>query len=224
MALSCGRKPLHATCKGSKAEQTRERILQVAADEMQRVGYRAMGLNEILKKLRMSKGALYHHFKSKLELGYAVLDEHFATQFQRTWVAAAKSKDPLQTKIERLHALADGMDLETLRCGCPVNSLANEMSALDEGFRLRIEQIYDGWRNKLTECFEQAQREGYMKTSVSAHDTAMFVITSIQGAIVVAKNAQNIELFTTSVRSVTNYLSTLQTCSGQQSSGYAKAS
>ena len=70
-----------ASQQRSRAEETRGRILEAAGEEMRRVGFRAMGLNDILKKLHMSKGALYHHFQNKLELGYAVLDELYAKRF-----------------------------------------------------------------------------------------------------------------------------------------------
>ncbi|MEO0971905.1 MAG: TetR/AcrR family transcriptional regulator, partial [Pseudomonadota bacterium] len=57
-----------------QAEQTRDRILTSAAEEIYRVGFQAASTANILKQLGISKGALYHHFASKQALGYAVLD------------------------------------------------------------------------------------------------------------------------------------------------------
>jgi len=196
--------------RSSKAEETRCRILEVAGEEMMRVGFRSMGLNDVLKKLCMSKGALYHHFQNKLELGYAVLDELYAKRFLNTWVLPLDQEDPLQATIDALQCLAGSMGTESLKCGCPMNTLASEMSAIDEGFRQRIERVFARWKNRLTEAFTRAQNKGYMRDDVDPEDTAVFVIVAIQGALTVAKNAQDKKIFAQAAQSVSNYLRSMQ--------------
>lgn len=196
--------------RSAKAEHTRERILEVAGEEMRRVGYRAMGLNDILEKLRMSKGALYHHFRNKLELGYAVLDELYAKRFMKTWVSPLDRDDPLQAIINCLQAMSEDMNADMLSCGCPINNLANEMSNLDEGFRLRVEGVFDRWKSRMTSAFERAQQHGYMQKSVDPEDTAVFIIATVQGAITLAKSSQDSSIFSQAILSASNYLRSLQ--------------
>ena len=45
--------------------ETRRRILEAAFAEMWRVGFRAASLEAILLEAGVTKGALYHHFRSK---------------------------------------------------------------------------------------------------------------------------------------------------------------
>ncbi|MBT8140065.1 MAG: TetR/AcrR family transcriptional regulator [Gammaproteobacteria bacterium] len=203
--------------RSAKAEYTRERILEVAGEEMRRVGYRAMGLNDILHKLRMSKGALYHHFRNKLELGYAVLDELYAKSFLKTWDSPLDRDDPLQAIISYLQAMSENMSDDMLSCGCPINNLANEMSNLDEGFRLRVEGLFERWKARMTSAFARAQKNGFMREDVDAEDTAVFVIAAVQGAIMLAKNAQDASIFSQATQSVSTYLSGLQTQAGKAS-------
>ncbi|MBT8148794.1 MAG: TetR family transcriptional regulator [Pseudomonadales bacterium] len=196
--------------RSDKAGSTRDRILQVAGDEMNRVGFRAMGLNDILHKLRMSKGALYHHFKNKLELGYAVLDELYAKRFLKNWESPLDSDDPLQATIDYLHAMSEQKwAAEALRCGCPVTNLATEMSPIDEGFRLRVEGVFSHWKKRLTSALKRAQKQGTMRRDVSAEDTAVFVIAAIEGAVILAKNAQDVSIFAQATKTVADYLVTL---------------
>ena len=54
---------------------TRQTLLQAAFQEIYRSGFQAASLRNILSKVGITKGALYHHFGSKQELGYAVVDE-----------------------------------------------------------------------------------------------------------------------------------------------------
>ena len=50
------------------AEQTRQKILDISADEIHKKGFTATSLSCILKRCEISKGALYHHFANKIEL------------------------------------------------------------------------------------------------------------------------------------------------------------
>jgi len=54
---------------------TRSKILFAAYKEIHLHGFQAASLNNILAHTGVTKGALYHHFPNKTELGYAVIDE-----------------------------------------------------------------------------------------------------------------------------------------------------
>src|ERR1700727_474847 len=56
-------------------ERTRERLLQAASREIYRSGFQSASLGTILASAGVTKGALYHHFKNKEALGYAVVEE-----------------------------------------------------------------------------------------------------------------------------------------------------
>ena len=52
----------------SDAEETRERLIAAAKDRFTRDGYAATSINDICNDLDITKGALFHHFKSKQDL------------------------------------------------------------------------------------------------------------------------------------------------------------
>ena len=52
----------------SGAKETRERLLAAAKERFTRDGYAATSINDICKDLEITKGALFHHFKSKQDL------------------------------------------------------------------------------------------------------------------------------------------------------------
>ena len=61
--------------KKTKGEQTREKLIAVAADLFHRRGYHAVGLNEICAAGELPKGSVYYHFpKGKEEIAVAVID------------------------------------------------------------------------------------------------------------------------------------------------------
>ncbi|MCG7382460.1 TetR/AcrR family transcriptional regulator [Paenibacillus sp. ACRRY] len=58
-------------------EQTVQHILSVAAQLFTDKGFEKTSIQDILDALGMSKGAIYHHFKSKDEILNAVMEQQF---------------------------------------------------------------------------------------------------------------------------------------------------
>ena len=66
-------------------DQTRQRLLESAFEEIHRNGFRGASLETILKETGVTKGALYHHFGSKSKLGLAVIDELIRPFVEENW-------------------------------------------------------------------------------------------------------------------------------------------
>src|SRR5262245_23724354 len=119
---------------------TRRRILEAAFAEFYRNGFQGGSLNEIVEKAGTTKGALFHHFAGKQELGYAVVDEIIEPILEQRWLAPLTgSSDPI-TEMQRLFRqfIKEDIGARHYVNGCPLNNFAQEMSPLDEGFRKRI--------------------------------------------------------------------------------------
>lgn len=193
-----------------QADLTREKILEAAAEEIYRVGFQSASIADILKRLGISKGALYHHFPSKQALGYAVLEEVFGTGSLAAWDAALDHADPLAGLREMFLGMEHKLEGQRLQCGCPINNLAQEMSPVDEGFRARIEHIYERWHRRIRDALAGAQQRGLMRTDVDPGEVAYFIIASMQGATGLAKNAQNCAIFRASIHGLLHYLEDLR--------------
>jgi len=66
--------------RGEKAERTYQQILAVSEKLFQEQGYERTSIQDILNELKMSKGAVYHHFKSKKEILDAIEEEEVIRQ------------------------------------------------------------------------------------------------------------------------------------------------
>ena len=58
-----------------KAEITRLNILQKAFDIIYANGYQTTSIDDIIATTKVTKGAFYYHFKSKDEMGLAIINE-----------------------------------------------------------------------------------------------------------------------------------------------------
>jgi len=189
---------------------TRQKILGIAAEEIHSHGFQACKTSQIIQKSGISKGALYHHFSSKLELGYAVFDEVFAPQLTAMWGGVFASEQPIQDMIAMFQNILQRIDQDFITKGCPLNNLAQEMSQVDEGFRLRIHHKMTLWQQGISEVLLREQRAGVIKDNVQIEQTAIFIIASIEGAHGLAKNSQDPAIFAECIHGLIDYLGRLQ--------------
>src|SRR3954467_3077976 len=61
--------------RGKKAEATRARLLRVSRDLFAKRGYADVGTEEIVRRGKVTRGALYHHFRDKQDLFRAVHEQ-----------------------------------------------------------------------------------------------------------------------------------------------------
>lgn len=182
-------------CTGRDPEATRQRIIDAAFQEIHRSGFQGMRLDHVLAGAGITKGGFYHHFASKLALGYAVIDTVIHAHVSAVWVEPLENSDqPLQTLIDIITKLGLTMDDTVISLGCPLNNLAQEMSPLDEGFRLRINRIYLMWEEALVRALERGQRLQQVRAGIIVRESALFVLAAMEGSIGMAKNAQSVDV------------------------------
>src|SRR5215471_1614373 len=193
-------------------EQTRRKILRAAFEEFYKNGFQAGSLNHIVDSAGATKGALFHHFKDKAELGYAVVSEVVRPYFKQHWM------DPLANSIDPIADLkrvfgnrpSDAAGPVRLEQGCPLNNLALEMSPLDERFRQCIERVYVEWRECLEAALGRGVKSGKVRKDVSPRNVSAFIAAAHAGIMGMAKNAQSRELMRQANEELVCYLDGLK--------------
>ncbi|HVC18560.1 MAG TPA: TetR/AcrR family transcriptional regulator [Vicinamibacterales bacterium] len=194
-------------------ESRRTRILRAAFEEFYRNGFQAGSLNHIVASAGATKGALFHHFENKQELGYAVVDEVIQPSGRRRWLDLLEQEsDPVEAiKACFRRNIAEDIEVRTtLECGCPLNNLAQEMSPLDEGFRQRIEAGYRVWREALAAALERGKQLGHVREDVSSGAAAALIVAGQMGIWGTAKNSQDGELMRRAAEGLYAYLDSLR--------------
>lgn len=177
-----------------KSTETRGKILMAAFDEIYQRGFQAASLNNILKNTNITKGALYHHFKNKMELGYAVVDEVIHATLKANWIEPlSQTDDPIATIQHIMLEAGDKMTQEDVRLGCPLNNLAQEMSPIDEGFRSRITAVYKEWQDVLEGACERAKLKGNLRQDADSKQLALLFVATLEGCLGFAKSNQSLE-------------------------------
>ncbi|MCH7549443.1 MAG: TetR/AcrR family transcriptional regulator [Candidatus Krumholzibacteriota bacterium] len=190
---------------------TRENLLNAATAEIRRHGFQAASLDRIIAAAGVTKGALYHHFASKKELGYAVVDEAIRQHVVDAWIRPlADTDDPIRTILDLMSDKLGEMGKEDVILGCPLNSIAQEMAPLDEGFRERTERLFQLWISGTSQALARGQKAGTVKKNVNPDKVARFMIAAIEGSLCMAKNAQCLEVLKQNMVGLREYLEGIQ--------------
>ena len=196
--------------KTRNPEQTRSDLLSAAYAEILESGFQAASLERILANTSVSKGALYHHFGTKRELGLAVVEEVIAPQLALRWFAPfAEHDDPLASLQRILEEKINTADESVIRCGCPLNNLIQEMSPLDEAFRHGLQQILERWVEVMATALTEGQLARKVRADIEPKEAALFIVAAIEGCVGLGKNAQSVEAYQRCLRQLQLYVQSL---------------
>lgn len=207
--LTARKNPRRRVTTPRNPQRTRERLLQAAFQEIYRSGFRGTDLETILDTAGVTKGALYHHFDSKEALGYALVDEVILGLIRDKWFRPLQnSENPIDALVGVVRSTS--LNPEHVRCGCPLNNLAQEMSPLDEGFRQRLAKIFSEWHDGIAEALREGQKRGVVRDDLDPDETATFLIAANEGCWSLAKNSQDVRVLKSGMRSMIRYLESLR--------------
>jgi TetR/AcrR family transcriptional regulator, transcriptional repressor for nem operon len=194
--------------KARDGRQTRDTIVAAATTLMAIKGYQGTSLDDVLRESGIGKGSFYHFFRSKEELGHAILDMIVTGFIERT--------------VEPCFSDTQGEPLGQIRCfldrvvaaqrahncvgGCPLGNLASELSDIHEGFRARLAQVFSAWRDRLTLALREAQRRETLTSACRPEAVAHFLVASLEGAILMTKVTKDIAVMEQCVDELKRYL------------------
>jgi len=195
--------------------KTRERLLHSAFQEIHAHGFQGMRIDEVLRLSGLQKGAFYHHFGSKRELGYAVLEEQIRPLIESVWLEPlADIEDPVRALPQLLDTLGERATPAMREYGCPLNNLAQEMASQDEGFQQRISQLLAHWIDAVQAVFERGKQGGHVREDVDSRAVAQFVVAGIEGCIGLFKVSHSTEQWAACRSQLASYLNTLRPARG----------
>jgi AcrR family transcriptional regulator len=200
------------TAPAKAPDRTRRKILEAAFAEFYRNGFQGGSLNQIVEAAGITKGALFHHFAGKQDLGYAVVDEIIAPVLEQRWLQPlAQSTDPISDLqgIFRRFVQEDAGSRNHVH-GCPLTNLAQEMSPLDDGFRSRIDRLYATWRKQCADALAAGITAGTVRNDISPPHVASLLVAAQMGIWGSGKSSQSNELMADACEALCTYLESLR--------------
>jgi TetR/AcrR family transcriptional repressor of nem operon len=173
--------------------ETRAAIVGIASQLLRVNGYDGTGIDAVLKQARVPKGSFYHYFKSKDELGLAIIEDAARE------LAAKLEKhlgDEAHTPLQRLRGYFESAIVAQRRSectrGCLFGTLGLELASKNARLRRRIAEEFTSWKERVAGCLRQAQQAGELGAGHDAAELAGFILSAWEGAILRAKVAKSV--------------------------------
>ena len=167
---------------------TRDEIIRVGLEILCDKGFNSCGIDAVLKTAKIPKGSFYYYFPSKEEFGLAVLDL-YAVQAKAH--AESYLHDKTLTPMARLRRyltdFAASIEEEGCTRGCFLGNMTQEMAGQNDRFRVKLNEIWDGWKRIIAECLREAKAAKELKRDADVNLLAEFIIVGIEGGILRSK-------------------------------------
>lgn len=171
----------------NKGQQTRQRMIDTAAQLFEHHGYAATGINQILADSDTPRGSFYFHFKGgKEELGMQVIEHHQAVFSDRMRHLFTQASTVLAGVEGVLDALAQQMAASGYQTGCPVTAIATEMAGHSSQLRHCAEVSYEAWIHLIV---PRLIAEGHLADQ--AYSTTRALLCAIEGALILCRVYQH---------------------------------
>jgi TetR/AcrR family transcriptional regulator, transcriptional repressor for nem operon len=187
---------------------TRERLVEAARTLFWRHGYASTGIAQILKEADAGSGSLYYFFPTKEDLLLAVLEWYR----ENLWTAVVQPVfDRVSDPIERIFGILDGyrrgLLMTNYQHGCPIGNLALELADSHPAARQLLAVNFTGWRKFIEQCLAEAADR--LPETVDRDQLALFVLTTMEGAVMLARTYQNTDSYDAAVTQLRDYFDRL---------------
>ncbi|MEK2647060.1 TetR/AcrR family transcriptional regulator [Bdellovibrio sp. BCCA] len=197
--------------KTRNLEESRKEILEAAFWEIFTRSFQGVSVDDIVGKTSLTKGAFYHQFPTKLDLGYALVDEVIKPMTYSRWIDPLKEyENPIEGILAQLKNLIGKAKPSELRYGCPLNNLVQEMAPVDKGFKERLENALNYWIDGMEKELKRAKEGGYLKKDVNTRQAAHFVVMAHEGFYGMLKALDDPKAFDALYDSLKRYFATIR--------------
>jgi len=187
---------------GRKGDLTKKKILETACDLFYIKGYNGTSIDDILQAAQVKKGNFYFHFKSKEDLGHAVIDAYAERTTPRLQETLRQAGEPLD-RLFQLFRKQDGrMKASKYKGGCPCGNLALELADHHDGFRRKLDAIFDSWVREIIPLLKEAQKEGKLEETVNPKEMAHLIVAVLEGSTLLAKTKKSGEVYRACLKSL----------------------
>lgn len=190
----------------TKAEQTRQHIIETVAPLFNRYGYAATSMADITKAVGMTKGAVYGNFENKEALAIAAFN-HNIRRFSKSLLMAM---DQYDIPLKRVHAMLDyfagyGRQIEATG-GCPIVNVGIDANNNNEELLQRVQDVIHKLQQGIAKELQACVDQGALDSSLPIQATAQYIYTSVQGAIFMTMTMQQSNYLVETTQFLRQYL------------------
>lgn len=180
----------------SKADHTRQQIIQKAAALFNQRGFAGTSMGDIIKATGLSKGGVYGNFSSKEEIAVAAFQHAVDQVHQQVRARTRVIEHPIDKLKAVVYFYKEHAAQPPIEGGCPIQNTAIES---DDGNLLLREHAIKAvkiWHARIIATITEGQKSGKINTDASARNFATQFIATLEGGIMLAQLHKDSQYFT----------------------------
>lgn len=194
-----------------KAEATRLTILQKAFELIYVKGYQTTSIDDIIATTQVTKGAFYYHFKTKDEMGLAIINEILKPTLTSSFIEPlCNEQNPLDAIYALMHNLLMKNKFLKVEYGCPASNFTQEMTPWNADFNNALNELTQQWTKVMTATIEKGKKNGQVRKDVNASQVTVFVMSGYWGIRNFGKLANSKQAYLPYLKELKNYLNNLK--------------
>jgi TetR/AcrR family transcriptional repressor of nem operon len=182
-----------------KGERSRENILMTAKQLVMENGFAGTSIDDILKAAGVSKGAFFHHFRSKAHLASELVRWHAGNDIRmfRTLAAEAEAahEDPYDQLMKFLTDFEAYISNSTEPSrGCMYAVYTYESEAFDEDVNAFVAETLQQWSAIYIRKFQDVIDRYPPVRPVSARQLSEMIVSLIEGGLILQRAYANTQI------------------------------
>lgn len=197
-----------------RGQDTKGRILDTAQSLMLEKGFSGTSIDDILKGAEVTKGAFFHHFRSKADLArslverFAEMDFALFDEWDRR--SEALADDPYQALLIYIKLFEEWQDnLPEPFAGCLFAVYVYESRVFEDEVNDFISTSLRRWQTYYERKLEAVIASRPPKIEVTAAELAETMVSLLEGAFILARSHREPEIITRQSRMFRGYLKLL---------------
>lgn len=173
--------------KMSKAERTRQFIIEKTAPVFNAKGYAGTSINDLTEATGLTKGSIYGNFENKDEVALAAFDYNF----ERVITFIKSKMDEHTSSIDKLlvypETYRNFIKLPILQTGCPINNTAVESDDTHPLLKNKVAKAFAFWRERLENRVLIGIENNEIREDVDVNEFVSVLISLVQGSVIQVK-------------------------------------
>jgi TetR/AcrR family transcriptional repressor of nem operon len=185
-------------------------ILNAALMVIRAKGYAATSVEDLCAASNVTKGAFFHHFKSKIDLAVAAA-EHWSKFTGEVFASAPYHghADPLERVLGYLDFRKQLLTGDVAEFTCLVGTMVQETFRSNPAIRAACEASISGHAAKIETDIAEAMRQRGLRADWTAKSLALHTQAVLQGAFILAKAKDDPKLAAASIDHLRRYIECL---------------
>ena len=162
--------------KNLQSQETANRILNQAMRVFLAKGYHGTSIEDITRAAKLTKGALYWHFRSKEDLLKKIVEEYEKRFLNAMIQAVNEVKGSIPDKIEKYFRYNSAFAYYNRELCVSFDTLAAELVGAHHGIEAEFRRIYRKYQKFLSNLIAQGKKEKVFKREMDENLSALVII------------------------------------------------